>query len=129
LQERVEKLEGAAKTETEKLTERVTKAEQTLGEKDARIRTMQVRILAPQAGIQDPKAAEDAASLLDWSAVKDPEKEDSIIDALKDLVKDRPYLIGNIGGRSDGGEGGGSRSTETSDMNRSIREMAGRTVS
>lgn len=127
LQKRIEELEGAGKTEVEKLTTRLTEIEGKTGEKDAAIRALRVRVLAGQAGISDPKAAADAASLLDWSKVSDADSETEVVKALKELVKDRPYLAGNIGGGGDGGEGGsGNRGTGSTDMNVLIREAAGR---
>jgi hypothetical protein len=101
----------------DKLTESRTEDQQ-------RIRELSARVLAPQAGIADPRAAADAASLLDWKDL-DPTDETSVLKALKDLVKDRPYLAGNVGGGADGGQGG-SRGQETSDMNVRIRQAAGR---
>lgn len=127
LQKRIEELEGAGKTEAEKKDTAITDLTTKTGTLEATNRALRVRVLAGQAGISDPKAAEDAASLLDWSKVDDSESETSVVKALKELVKDRPYLAGSIGGGADGGEGGGGeRGSGSSDMNQLIREAAGR---
>lgn len=126
LKKRIEELEGAGKTELEKREAAIQDLTGTTQTLQATNRALRVRVLAGQAGISDPKAAADAASLLDWSTVTDPESEVAVVKALKELVKDRPYLGGNIAGGGDGGEGGGDRGSGSSDMNQLIRNAAGR---
>lgn len=125
LQKRVEELEGASKSDVEKLTEKtsnLSKENKTLKETN---RELTIRALAPQVGI-DPKAAADAAKLFDWKEVSDPEDLTEVEAALKEFVKERPHLTGNVAGGADGGAGG-SRSPEKTDVNSMIRGMAGRT--
>lgn len=124
---RLEELEGAGKTEAEKKDGKITELTQKTSEQEATIRALRVRVLASQAGITDPKAAADAASLFDWSQVQDPSSETEVVKALQALVKDRPYLGGSVAGGGDGGEGAGSRGAgEKTDMNTLIRQAAGR---
>lgn len=70
------------------------------------------------------EARSDAANLLDWSKIEDPYDVAEVTKALKDLVKERPYLLGKNGEGADGGAGGGQRTGET--MNDRIRAAAGR---
>jgi hypothetical protein len=126
LKERIAELEGAGQTELQKKDAAITEQTEKVGTLEATNRALRVRVLAGQAGISDPKAAEDAASLLDWSKVEDPDEDKSVVKALKELVKDRSYLSGNIAGGGDGGEGGGGRVSGSDDMNARIREAAGR---
>jgi len=123
-QARVEELEGASKTETEKLRETATKASAERETLKTANRTLRARVLAPSVGIADKNAAADAAQLLDWSQIQDPENDAEIEEALRELVKDRPYLVGNVAGGSDGGAGGGTVQGEG--MNELIRARAGR---
>lgn len=123
LQKRVSELEGAGKSEVEKLTGNMT----TLTETNSRLadenRRLRAQALAPSAGIAQA-AASDAASLLDWSQIEDPADSSQVAKALKDLVKEKPYLAGNVRDGADGGSGGSRE--EKGDMNSLIRGAAGR---
>ena len=122
LKKRVEELEGASKTEMEKLQEKTETSEKSLATANERIRNLQVQALAPQAGIS-VEAASDAAALLDWSKVSDPEDPESVKKALQELVKAKPYLAGKIREGADGGQGGSRKGAES--MNDQIRAAAG----
>lgn len=90
---------------------------------DKRVRDLQVQVLAGKIGIVDPEAA---SALLDWSSISDPEDSKSVEKALKDLVKDKPYLAGSTAGGGDGGAGDGSGAGRSGNMNDLIRQGAGR---
>jgi len=124
LAKRVEALEAGQKTEVEKLSDKATTLAETNKELMATNRQLRVRTLAGSVGIADAKAAADAASLLDWETVTDPDSDAAIEEALRELVKDRPYLLGNVAGGGDGGEGGEHRASG-SDMNQQIRSAFG----
>jgi len=123
-EKRIEELEGERKTQTERDADRARKAEE---ERDAAVqaaRGLRVRVLAEDIGIVR-EARSDAASLLDWSQIDDPENDDQVKAALEELVESRPYLMGNIPAGADGGAGG-NRRNQTVDMNQEIRRVAGK---
>jgi hypothetical protein len=116
--------EDEDKSDLEKERDRATKAEQTLkAEKEAN-RKLRVEVLASKVGIVR-EARSDAARLLDWDAIQDPDNPQELEAALRDLVKDKPFLLGNVPGGSDGGAGG-SREDSSQDMNALLRQAAGR---
>jgi TolA-binding protein len=123
-EKKIEELEGERKTQQERDADRAKKAEE---ERDAAVqntRNLRVRVLAEDVGIVR-EARSDAASLLDWSQIDDPEDDDQVKAALEELVESRPYLMGNIPAGADGGAGGTRRNT-TVDMNAEIRRVAGK---
>ena len=122
-EKRVEELEGHSKTEVEKERDRAAKAEQELQDIKAKNLVLRAASLATQAGVS-VDAARDAALLLDWERVDDPEDDAEVIAAFQELVKEKPYLGGSRRGSADGGKGGGE---VPPDMNAAIRQAAGRT--
>lgn len=122
-QKRVEELEGAGKTEVEKLTTNVTSVTQERDTALTRVRELTVQVVAGRVGIAQ-EARADAARLLPTDAVSDWEDEAQVEAALRELVKTKPYLVGKTAGGGDGGEGGNR--DEPMDMNARIREAAGR---
>lgn len=123
-EKKITDLEGQSKTEAERNADRATKAEKEAEEANKRVRLLRVQVLAPDVGIVESARA-DAATLLDWTNVSDPDNDDQVKAALEDLVKAKPYLLGGVGGGADGGAGG-DRSGEPVDMNAAIRGAAGR---
>ncbi len=123
LQNRLKAFEDAEKTEIERLQGQVKTLEDSLGKTSARERELRVQVLAGQVGVS-PDARADASKLLDWEKIEDPDSDQELEAALKDLVKARPYLRGATSG-ADGGAGSGGRTT-TAGMNESIRRAAGR---
>lgn len=122
VEKRVEELEAAEKSELERSTDKVTKAETQLQEATRKNAELRVRILAEDVGIVRSARA-DAALLLDWNSISDPNDDTEVVAALEELVKERPYLLGTTSG-ADGGTGG--RTPETTDMNKLIRSATGR---
>jgi hypothetical protein len=88
---------------------------------EKRVRDLQVQVLATKVGIVDPSAA---SALLDWSKIEDPDDDKQVEKALRELVKEKTYLV-PAGGGSDGGAGNGAGGG-TQDMNQMIRQAAGR---
>lgn len=119
---KLKEIEDQEKTEIEKAQERVQALQSELETQRATSRNLQVAVLAAQVGIV-PEARDDAARLLDWTNIQDPSDPREIEGALKTLVKDRPYLLGNIPGGADGGAGGGARPTSMNDL---LRGATGR---
>lgn len=122
-QKRIEELESASKGDVERLTDTVTKSGETISDLTARNRTLRVRVLASKVGIST-EASEDAAALLKPDAVADWDDDKSVEDALRILVKEKPYLAGAVRDGADGGAGGSREQPE--DMNALIRSAAGR---
>ncbi len=86
-------------------------------------RRLRAQVLGAKVGIA-PEARADAAALLDWSSLGDPDSDDEVESALKKLVKAKPYLSGRSSSGVDAGRGG-SRDTGQ-DMNSLLRVAAGR---
>lgn len=124
LNKRLEALEGQGKTQLEQAQEQNKKLETTLSEQQKTNRELRVQILAAKVGVVQ-EARADAARLLDWEKVSDPDSEPAIEAALVDLVKEKPFLLGNVAGGADGGAGRGTQG-EPVDMNALIRQTAGR---
>jgi len=123
LRQRLKALEDAALSDSEKIAKELDELKTTMSTKDAEVRSLRVEVLAARAGIVDPEAA---AKLLDWEALGDDADNPKKLEAaLKQLVKDKPYLAGTAPGGSDGGAGDGS-GAEILDMNAAIRRAAGR---
>ena len=123
LQKKIEELEGAGQTEVEKLSTKVSESELKLTEMMDTNRRLRAQVLGAKVGIA-PEARADAAALLDWSSLGDPDSDDEVESALKKLVKAKPYLSGRSSSGVDAGRGG-SRDTGQ-DMNSLLRVAAGR---
>lgn len=122
-QKKIEELEGEKKGDIEKLSDRLGKLEgdnKTLVDTN---RALRVQVLASKVGII-PEARSDAARLLDWGSVKDPDSDSDVEKALRELVKEKTFLLGKVPGGSDGGAGGTDRGS--GDMNSLLRQAAGR---
>ncbi len=123
-QAKIEELEGNLKTDQEKVAERAKKAEEERDAAVTRSRDLHVRVLAEEVGIVR-EARGDAAALLDWNQIEDPEDDEQVKSALEKMVESRPYLMGNVAGGADGGAGG-QRGNQAQDMNAAIRAAAGK---
>lgn len=123
-QQRLEALEGQGKTQLEQAQEASKKAEEKVAQAEKANRFLRVQIVASKVGIAETARA-DAARLLDWDTVSDPDSETALEVALKDLVKEKPYLLGNLPGGADGGAGSPGSGEKVS-MNDLIRGAAGR---
>lgn len=67
-------------------------------------RNLRAEIAAAKVGVRT-EALADAVKLLDWDEIDDPTDRKQVEAALKQLVKDKPYLSG----RADGLDGGNGR--------------------
>lgn len=116
-------LKKSQMTDAEKVQKERDDAVAAKAAADKRVRDLQVQVLAGKIGIVDPEAA---SALLDWSSISDPDDSKAVEKALKDLVKDKPYLAGKTAGGGDGGAGNGSGAGRSGNMNDLIRAGAGR---
>ena len=123
-QGKVEEYEANAKTESEKATERAIKAEERAVKAEERNRELRGRLIAAEVGVVR-EAQVDAARLLDWSSVEDPDDDGQVRAAMQTLVKDKPYLLGTSNG-ADGGAGATTGGSESVDMNAMLRKASGR---
>jgi len=124
-QARVSELEDLTKTENERLADQAKRAEEELTQEKNKNRALRVRVLASGVGIAR-EAQEDAARLLNWDGVRDPDDDAQLEKALQNLVKEKPYLLGGVSGGADGGAGISNRGRLGSDMNLAIRRASGR---
>jgi len=88
----------------------------------ATVRRLRVELAARELGVVDPEAA---AALLDLDSVDDADDPRALKRALRELVKEKPYLAPQGGNGFDGGPGRGGAARAT-DMNQLIRAAAGR---
>jgi hypothetical protein len=124
LQNRLKAFEDAEKSDLERLTGENKTLSETLKASQERERVLRVQVMASRVGVA-PDAQADAAKLLDWGTIEDPDSDQLVEAALKDLVKERPYLRGGTRVGADGGAGGDGRSTAAG-MNEQIRRASGR---
>lgn len=124
-QTKLKELEDKGKSDLEKAQELVKTLETQVGTVTDKAKKAIVAVASGDLGIVK-EARSDAAALLDWSKIEDPLDEAEVTKALKELVKERPYLLGKAGSGADGGAGGRQKSG-TESMNDRIREAAGRT--
>jgi len=124
LQEKITALESRDKTQLEQAPEKAKTLEATVTQEQQTNRELRVQIIAAKVGVV-AEARSDAARLLDWDKVSDPNSETAIEIALTDLVKEKPFLLGNVPGGADGGAGRGTGDAPL-DMNALIRGSAGR---
>lgn len=114
--------EDKSKSEIEKVNERLSTLEGDLSGERTTNRDLRAQSLAEEVGVFG-KAREDAVKLLDWDKIEDPRDDGQVVAAFEELVKERPYLLGNVPAGADGGARGGS--SEKKSMNDLIRESAG----
>lgn len=125
LQRQLQEIKDAEKSDNERLSGELKAAQDNLTKSRSEIRNLRVQVLAEKVGIA-PAARADAAKLLDWDSMEDPDDVTILEDALKSLVKDRPYLRGSTVGGADGGAGGDGKSLVGAGMNAAIRRASGR---
>lgn len=122
-QAKIKEFEAASQTDLEKEQTKVKDLEAQIAEMEGRVRKSTVAVLAADVGII-PDARSDVAGMIDWENV-DSADEKAVSKALRDLVKEKPYLLGSVAGGADGGAGGG-RGSSTQSMTDRIRAAAGR---
>lgn len=124
-QEALKAREDEDKSDLQKERDRAVKAEQDLKSEREASRKLRVEVLASRVGIVR-EARADAARLLDWEQISDPDDEREVEQSLRDLVKEKPFLLGKVPGGADGGAGGDRGDTGSGDMNALLRAAAGR---
>ncbi len=121
--------EDAKLSEQEKLQKRLKELEQLTESQEKALRAAtteyEVKLAAARLGIVDPEAA---WKLLNVSDLEFDEsgKPKNLENALKELIKNKPYLAGTVARNA--GAGSGSRSPDNApiSMNEAIRRAAGR---
>lgn len=116
--------ETADLTEQQKLEREKTTLEAERDQLATDNRNLRAEIAAAKVGIRT-EALGDAVKLLDWSEIDDPTSQKQVETALKQLVKDKPYLSGRPDGL-DGGNGRQQAQQAQGSMNEIIRRAAGR---
>lgn len=124
LQKQLQEIKDAEKSDLERVTSELQTKSQELTKALTENRNLRVQVLAEKVGIAHSARA-DAAKLLDWDSMEDPDDGRIIEEALKTLVKDRPYLRGGHDG-ADGGAGAGGGGPVGAGMNDAIRRASGR---
>ena len=123
-QAKLKEFEDSSKTDLQKSQDRVQELTEDLTTMELRVRRSMVAALGGDVGIVK-EARVDAAELLDWSGIPDPTDEKAVEKALRKLVQDKPYLLGQVPGGADGGAGGRNGGS-TESMSDRIRAAAGR---
>jgi SMC interacting uncharacterized protein involved in chromosome segregation len=125
LQRQLQEIKDAEKSDLERMKGDLDTRTKDLDKAHSEIRTLRVQVLAEKVGIA-PSARKDAAKLLDWDSMEDPDDAVIVEEALKTLVKDRPYLRGVHVDGADGGAGAGGEGPVGAGMNAAIRRASGR---
>jgi chromosome segregation ATPase len=110
-------------TEQQKLEQERNQASARADQLEARVRDLQAEVAAAKLGVR-AEAVGDVSRLIDWDQVEDASDSKQVERAVRDLIKERPYLSGRPGGL-DGGtpRGSGRKVTSMTDL---IRQAAGR---
>jgi hypothetical protein len=123
-QAKVAGFEANQKTEFENARDKAKAAEDRADKAEERNRELHARLVAAEVGVVR-EAHADAARLLDWSSIEDPDDEEQVKAAMQTLVKEKPYLLGTSSG-ADGGAGRSGGQQESADMNSMLRSASGR---
>lgn len=119
----LEQLKNAGLSDAEKRDRELTSKSERITALEADIRMLRVQVTAGKLGIVDPEAA---AKLLNWDGI-DGDDPKQLERALRDLVKEKPYLS-KLGDGADGGAGRNGARAE-GDMNSILRQAAGASAS
>lgn len=115
-------LETKDLTEKQRVERDLTAARAELEQSRAAARNAEVKLAAAKLGVRTD-AVDLVVSAIDWSSVDDAADSKQVERAIRDLVKDRPYLSARPEGL-DGGKRGNNQGE--SDMSSLIRRAAGR---
>lgn len=77
------------------------------------VRDLQAQVAAAKFGVR-PEAIHDVARLIDWDQVDDSSDSKQVERAVRDVIKERPYLSGRPGGLDAGARSGGGVATKPS---------------
>lgn len=116
-EDKLKERDDADLTDRQKLERDNQAAKAKVEQLEQRERELTAQLVAGKVGIRQ-EAVADAVKLLDWSKIDDAADEAQVEQALKQLLKDKPYLAGRSGGL-DGGRGRDSR--QPTSMNDLIR--------
>lgn len=116
-------LETKDLTEKQRVERDLTSARAELEQAETRARNAEVKLAAAKLGVRTD-AVDLVVSAIAWDAIEDATDSKQVERAIRDLVKDRPYLSTRPEGL-DGGKGRGSGQGEL-DMSTLIRRAAGR---
>jgi hypothetical protein len=122
-EQKLSDLETKDLTEKQRVERDLAAARAELEQADARARNAEVKLAAAKLGVR-ADAVDLVVSAIDWASVDDPSDSKQVERAIRDLVKDRPYLSARPEGL-DGGKGRGTGQGEN-DMTSLIRRAAGR---
>lgn len=120
---KLKQFEDAQLSETQRLEQERDEKAAGLAKAEARARDLQVQVLAGKLGVR-PDAADLISRLIDWDQIQDTTDDKQVERAIRELVKERPYLSG----RGEGLQGGADRNGRgaPASMTDTIRQMAGR---
>lgn len=125
-EEERDRLKAGTQSDIEKATNQVEALTKRQSELETQNRTLRAQVVAGKVGIVDPEIA---ASLVDWN---DAEDDSALEKQMRNILKARPYLAGNVAGGADGsagqggsGSGGSSQEGASTDMNTMLRRAAG----
>lgn len=106
-----------------KLQEQLAAADQRAMAAEQKLQQQQARGIAKDLGAVDPPVV---VGLIDWNTIADPEDENEVRQAVRAVLKDKPYLRGTTKDPDAGKRGGGEgRPGEGTDMNAVLRRAAG----
>lgn len=116
--------EDADLTDRQKLERDLTTERAAREQAETLARNLHVQIEAVKLGVR-ADAVDLVVSAIDWTSIEDASDAKQVAKAIRDVVKDRPYLSSRPEGLQ-GGSGRGTGRQGASDMNSIIRAAAGR---
>jgi hypothetical protein len=121
LEKKLEERETGDMSELQRAQKSAEDAQTRVSTLETENRGLRVQVAASKAGIVDPEAA---AVLLDWDDIAAGDAK-ALDKALRELVKERPWLAGTArGGGADGGAGRSDNALDSQDMNTLLRGRA-----
>jgi len=123
LKEELDKLKEAELSTTQKLERDLAAANARTEQAEAKARNADVKLAAAKLGVR-PDAVDLVVNSIDWESIEDATDGKQVERAIRELVKEKPFLSAKPAGL-DGGNGRGAGGQD-GDMNQIIRRAAGR---
>lgn len=120
---KLKEFEDASLNDQQKAEQAKQAAEAKAEQLETHVRDLTAQVAASKLGVR-AEAVGDIARLIDWSEIEDSSDTKQVEKAVRDLIKDRPYLSGRPGGLDGGAQRG--RGQGKFSMNDLIRSAAGR---
>lgn len=120
---KLKQYEDATLSDQQKLEQQKAAADARAEQLESTVRDLQAQVAAGKLGVR-ADAISDVVKLVDWEQIEDSSDPKQVEHAVRDLVKERPYLSGRPGGL-DAGTGAHGRVEVKPSLGSFIRREAG----